>query len=383
MRKMKVWIGLAGIVLLASCAQKEKGGAENELVRINVDVSGKPEVYDIGNDVEEWEILALETTDNCLIAPSRVYLKNDLYYFLDISSSVISVFNREGKFVSKLDKKGGGPDDYIQILACTVAGRNVWVAGGVDLICYDENWHAIDRQRLTTLPVYDMAEMDGCIYLAQNWDGANCQLIEYDPESKRQNCLMPLPKYSPQEKQHKMIKQTQLALWEDGCLFIQSYCDTIFRISNRQAAPQYRFVFSERYEDIPLPMEEVIKPTDKIRGLLCIYTTPRSIILPFLDQMKMEQRYAVYNEKQAACRVYAKFGFAALGNLTSPESCRFTHDGEMIWIYSQPEELAAMIDESKIASEADRQKIHSVLSNIKEGDNPVLFRFKLKEDAGL
>jgi hypothetical protein len=32
---------------------------------------------------------------------------------------------------------------------------------------------------------------------------------------------------------------------------------------------------------------------------------------------------------------------------------------------------------------SDRQKIHAVLSNIKKDDNPVLFRFKLKKDAGL
>jgi hypothetical protein len=42
-----------------------------------------------------------------------------------------------------------------------------------------------------------------------------------------------------------------------------------------------------------------------------------------------------------------------------------------------------MIDESKIKREADRQKIHAVLSNIKEDDNPVLIRFKLKKEGGL
>jgi hypothetical protein len=291
-----------------------------DLVRINVDLSNIVDVYDIGKEVEaEWGICALETNDECLVGPaSRIFFKNGLYYILDIKSSVISVFNRKGEFVSKLDKKGGGPDDYIQITACAVVDKNVWVASGVDLICSDENWHAIERQHLTTLPAFDMTELDGCIYLAQNYLGADCQLIEYDLASKQQNCLMPLPIYDMMNML-TMNKQTQLALPEDGCLFIHSFCDTIFRISDRQVTPQYRLVFSERYEDIPLPMEEIIQPTNKIRGPACIFKTPHSIIFPFADALEKDRavmRYVVYNEEKASCQVYTKFGYADLENLT-------------------------------------------------------------------
>lgn len=386
MEKMKIWFGWAGILLLVSCAQKEKSDSKSDLIQINVNLSNKIEVYNIGNDIESWDICALETKDDCLVGmSSRIYFKNDQYFFVDKMTSVISVFNRKGEFVSKLDKKGGGPDDYLQINACTVVDKNVWIAGGTDLICYDENWHAIERQRLTTLPVTDMTEMNGCIYLALDWFGANCQLIEYNPTNRQQNCLRPLPKYDP----HKMLsmgKQTQLALSEDGCLFIHTFCDTIFRISDHQVTPQYRFVFSERYEDIPLAMEDITKPTDRIRGPMCIFRTPNSVIFQFLDGIeigKNTQRHVVYNEEKATCQVYEKFGYADLGNLTSPGGCYFTHDGEMIWEYDQPQDLLTMIDESKIKNEADRQKIHAVLSNIKEEDNPVLFRFKLKKGAGL
>jgi hypothetical protein len=337
-------------------------------------------VYDIGNDIEpEWEICALDTKDDCLVGVIyRIYCKNDLYYILDRHSSVISVFNRKGEFVSKLDKKGGGPDEYLQITACTVVGKNTWIAGGIDLICYDENWHAIERQRLTIYPVYDMTEMNGCIYLAMNWMGANCQLIEYNPANKQQTCLMPLPEYDPR-KLLRIGKQTQLALSEEGSLFIQNFCDTIFRISDRQVIPQYRFSFSERYEDVPLSTENIMKPTDRIRGLMAIFKTPNSIILPFVDG---ELKYAVYHEGKGTGQVYTKFGYADLGNLTSWGTCHFTYDGEMIWQY-EPEELLARIDESKIKNEADRQKIHAVLSKVKKDDNPVLFRFKLKKNAGL
>ncbi|MDR0743604.1 MAG: 6-bladed beta-propeller [Tannerella sp.] len=383
MKTVKVWIGLAVVLLLVSCTQKEKSDSKSEIVRININLSDKTEVYDIGTDVEpEWDICALETNDDCLLGFVRqIYYKNDLYYILDLQASVILVFNREGEFVSKLDKKGGGPDDYIQINSFTVVGKNVWVAGGTDLICYDENWHAIERQRLTIFPVGDMLEINNTIYLATNWRGHNCQLVEYDIASKQQNCLITLPKYDPNI--FKIEKSSQLTLSGDGVnsLFVQNFCDTIFRISDHRVAPQYRFSFSERYEDIPIfSMEEVVKPTDKIRGILGMYKTPNGIILSFIDKTL---QYAVYNEEKATCRVCTKFGYAGLGNLTSPGGCYFTHDGEMIWMYDRPEELLAMIDESKIKNEADRQKIHAVLSNIKEDDNPVLFRFKLKKDAGL
>ncbi|MDR1114863.1 MAG: 6-bladed beta-propeller [Tannerella sp.] len=381
MKTLKALISLTGALLLASCTQKEKNDTKSDLVRINVDLSNKTEVYDIGNDIEpEWEICALETNDDCLIAGiTRINYKNDLYYILDMRSSVILVFNRKGEFVSKLNKKGTGPDDYIQIGAYAVVGKNVWIAGGYDLICYDENWHAIERQRLTILPVWDMAEQNGCIYIASNWNGHTCQLAEYDMTGKQQNCLMTLPPYNPADRR-KINKQSQLAFSEEGSLFIHNFCDTIFRISDHQVIPQYRFSFSERYEDISLPKEEFANPTDLIRGLMCIFKTPGSIVLPFVDKSILQ--YAVYNEKKETSRVYAKFGYAELGHLTSSWSCHFTSDGEMIWIY-EPEELLEMIDESKIKNEADRQKIHAVLSNAQKDDNPILFRFKLKKGAGL
>jgi hypothetical protein len=337
-------------------------------------------VYDIGNDIEpEWDFCALETNDDCLAGNiRRIHYRNDLYYILDIQSSVILVFNRNGEFVSKLDKKGGGPDDYIQLSSCTVVGKNVWVAGGYDLICYDENWHAIERQRLTMFPVWDMAEQNGCIYMAGNWGGHPCQLVEYDMANKQQNCLMPLPKYPFMMKGQK---SSQLTLPENGDngLFVHNFCDTIFRIGNHQVTPQYRFSFSEKYEDIPLSTMEELTKTDKIRGILGIYKTPNSIILSFLDKMVLQ--YAVYNEKKGTCQVYTNFKHAGLGDLM-PKVCYFTSDAEMIWKY-EPEELSEMIDESKIKNEADRQKIHTILLNAKEDDNPILFRFKLKKDAGL
>jgi hypothetical protein len=121
-----------------------------------------------------------------------------------------------------------------------------------------------------------------------------------------------------------------------------------------------------------------MKPTDKIKGILGIYKTPNSIILSFFDK---KIKYAVYNEEKGTCQVYTNFKHSGLGDLMS-KGCEFISDDEMIWRY-EPEELAEMIDESKIKNEADRQKIHAVLSNAKKDDNPILFKFKLKKGAGL
>jgi hypothetical protein len=381
MKTLKALISLTGALLLVSCTQKEKNDTKSDLVRINVDLSNKTDVYDIENDIEpEWDFFALETNDDCLAGNiRRIHYRNDLYYLFDVRLSVVLVFNRNGEFVSKLDRKGVGPDDYIELSSCTVVGKNVWVAGGIDLICYDENWRAIERQRLTVFPVWDMAEQNGCIYLATNWDGHPCQLVEYDMANKQQNCLMPLP---PSPFMFKMLKSSQLTSSKDGAnsLFVHNFCDTVFSIGDHRITPQYRFSFSERYDDTPFPTnDEVMKPTDRIKGILGIDRMPNSIILSFLDRKVI--KYAVYNEKKGTCRVYTKFKHAGLGDLIS-KGCEFISDDEMIWQY-EPEELSEMIDELKIKNEADRQKIHTILSNAKKDDNPILFRFKWKKDAGL
>jgi hypothetical protein len=87
MGKMKVWISVVGVLLLASCIQKEKSDSKSELVRININLPDKTEVYDTGNDVEpEWDICALETNDDCLLGFVRQIYCNPCYFIPEKAS---------------------------------------------------------------------------------------------------------------------------------------------------------------------------------------------------------------------------------------------------------------------------------------------------------
>jgi len=65
----------------------------------------------------EIELIPLETTDNCLIGHSPEMFLDDAYFFIqDRQQQVIFRFDKEGKFINRIGRRGGGPGEYTEIL---------------------------------------------------------------------------------------------------------------------------------------------------------------------------------------------------------------------------------------------------------------------------
>lgn len=63
--------------------------------------------------VDSIRYIKLQTDPNCLMGRIRsIILKEKYIYAFDQSQMAIFVFDMNGKFVSKLDKQGNGPDEY-------------------------------------------------------------------------------------------------------------------------------------------------------------------------------------------------------------------------------------------------------------------------------
>lgn len=110
-----------------------------------------------------------------------------------------------------------------------------------ELICYDENFKLVSR--ISTRDVIQaqyIERIGNYIYLSTNWNNynsKNVQLSVYDITSNALNELL----YVPTKDLNAAIfnKNCQLAVREDSCLFIQSYCYTIFQILDESMVPRY------------------------------------------------------------------------------------------------------------------------------------------------
>lgn len=69
------------------------------------------------NDSLEFKFIPLETTDSCLIGSiSNIQIRNNLIFILEgRKSEDLFVFDMNGKFISEVGKKGGGPGQYTRI----------------------------------------------------------------------------------------------------------------------------------------------------------------------------------------------------------------------------------------------------------------------------
>lgn len=369
---------------LMSCSSR----SSSALKEIVIDPSHTLGFYDLAEDVEpEFDIFALETTDSCLVGGiCRTIYTNDLYYILD-NNSVIFIFNPQGKFVSKLDKIGRAPDEYIHIRDFTVIGENIWIYDEIrrKLSCYDKNLDKIEDVEMNIVNKITCAGEN--IYGAGVWfgiDKENFQIIEYNTLNKEIKKLIP---YSQNYDQNEFAKNpyipyiiNQLAPLADSCLFIQPYCDTLFQLGHGTVTPRYKYRFTERFVDKRLTVDEWEEECKKsmIIGVSAIYQTPASILILYAEP---EYKFAIYNKETGITNVYfSQFVNSYLGNLGTMRM-EFTDNREIITTYSAADKPSFIQD--RVKNPGDRQKIENVFVGLAEDSNPVVLKYKLKKNSKL
>ncbi len=103
------FICLASIVF--SCKEDKNPG---EIIKINpFEVKEDINLSDI---VDSVKYIKLQTDSNCVMGRVKeIIIKEKYIYALDVSQGIIFVFDKKGKYISKLDKRGKGPGEYLNL----------------------------------------------------------------------------------------------------------------------------------------------------------------------------------------------------------------------------------------------------------------------------
>jgi hypothetical protein len=361
----------------------------SSLVNIKIDPSHIEPAYDIAGFVSDtFDILQLETTDDCLIGKiDKVIYKNGVYYILDKKTSSVFLFDSRGKYISKLSKKGEGADEYTSLDAFVVSDNgDVWISDTNvrSLIGYDKNFKLVKKIKLWDyIAANDLAFMGNKIYMASNWDGFgnhNMQLASYDANNSAIDGLLYVGKRP--DNAAAFIKNSQLSLSGDDCLLIYSYCDSIFQVADNEAKPKYKISFKERYNDIPYSIEEFVDPNKEniIKGIEDIKQLKENILLGYFDHKYFIS--AVYNRNTHEAKSYYHLTHSRLGNMIIYQYATYVDDDNLIASF-EPEEIMdvkknIISDIEHIKNNVDKSKVKQVLAGLKSDSNPILVRFKLK-----
>jgi len=377
------------IFFFTSC--KNKKDEVKDILTIYVDNSVKSKVaYDISKDVNpDFDIVALETKEDCLIGTvDKMIFENDKYYILSKLTNSVLTFSSTGKHISTLNKQGQGPDEYVQINNFAIEGENIWICDkhSYKILCFDKEHNVVDRISLkeSRFWVEEIEYSNGYLYLINNWIGnnkINYNIGIYDIKEKKLALEKP---YSPLDPYTLFRHPLRQAIKNKERLLVTfSYNDTLFSINNKEIAPQYRFIFSERMINTPMRIEEETDDSQYIYGINKIDETNNNVILTYGDDKSYY--FAIYNKEKESCEVFYRIINKSLGGMNM-----LGMDFQNQNIFSIRSNIPALreyfnenIVNKPFDREEDKVRMKEVISQLNDESNPVIFRFKLKQDSEL
>lgn len=115
---MKKYIAVFLILFLCACAQTKDE-------RPTLNASLEQQKVSISDLFDKLEVIPLETNDSCLLMwPDKVLCQNGCYEVFDRKHPGLFVFDKDGRFVRKVGRKGHGPGEYTQIYDVVHDSRN-------------------------------------------------------------------------------------------------------------------------------------------------------------------------------------------------------------------------------------------------------------------
>ena len=134
-------------VLLSSCSDQK--ATKIALIADLSPEESRPTWTELFSD--RYEITLLETTSGSLIGQiDKIRKFRNHYYVLSSNGKTIHHFDKDGKFVSSLNRQGQGPEEYPRIEdfdVCEADGKTeVWISDNKSLKVYDATDFSFKRK---------------------------------------------------------------------------------------------------------------------------------------------------------------------------------------------------------------------------------------------
>lgn len=134
------------LALTTSCSENKN--AENKIKRIGISDEMIDDKSDYSDIIEVLEVVKLQTSENSIIGEIRkIEYINDKFYIKD-KNQVLFIFDSNGNFIHKLNKRGRGPKEYLEMRDYYVNDKGfITVLSYKALITYNSNLEFIDKRK--------------------------------------------------------------------------------------------------------------------------------------------------------------------------------------------------------------------------------------------
>ena len=139
--KYSTYILILLSILVASCGKENKDNNSVDNVETISFQKHYQEKIPFSFFVDTIELIPLETTDDNLIGEvNRIICKNNRYYIRSTNghqNGKIFVFDQQGNYLWKLDRRGEGPEEYINLEDFAIQNEKIYAASFHNIQVYD------------------------------------------------------------------------------------------------------------------------------------------------------------------------------------------------------------------------------------------------------
>jgi len=332
------------------------------------------------------EIIPLETTrESAIQRIDRVVVDDDFLYVFDDMRDAVLIFDREGYFVQKIERKGRGPGEYIGLMDVSLNRNTGHLSFLTDIpekiMRYDQSGRFVDEE-ITPFLFDGIANNNGrdILFNTEKQKRANGDYHLWFKNGAGYTKRVPI------ERTNNNFIQGPLIVESRHLLFTPRYENVIMRIEGEDAVPSYCVDFGSHWlSDSQFAEWERRERLDK--GYFSRESQQRRIVHT-VAMIRETDNYLVFKTNLFGFVIYDKrtgtadylmelqddeVGFKALNY--------FAHDGDdgkMMFLESPNNIRNIALHTEGDENSYNRRRLLEIASTIEEDANPVLLFYTFK-----
>jgi hypothetical protein len=211
---------------------------------IEVDVTSNDEMQ-LSNFFQDVKIVKLETKDNVLLGEINYIVQaNNKIYITDVYASTLYIFDKTGKFLSSINKKGQGPGEYIGVTQFVVDRENIVVMSRSlrKLMIYSESGEFLSEHKVNCSAL-DISLLDNhyyVLYCGNDKAGSENKLHLIDTDNTEKQFI---PVDAVRSKYLHYISPYNFFKGTNAVRFFEPYNDTVYTITKDKVEPAFYIDF--------------------------------------------------------------------------------------------------------------------------------------------
>lgn len=401
---MGIILLFSAVVLFVRCGENSTNNSDVDILHINP-LDAK-EFVNLSEIADSIQCIKLQTeADEPIGRIGKVIIKEKYIYVTDYTQGVVFVFDKKGKFVTKLNKMGRGPDEYVRLGKILIDDDEEYIEMFVfnEILTYSNiSFKLIERKSFPRLSFNSWKKQDDLYYFAPmnqdnevNGKNTNSGLLIVD---NQKNIKVLFDKNIETNNSYYSLDPESFTTNDKGELFVSFMFDnTFYRLEAGEAYPVFTVDFGKKSIDKSIGMKstqeqmEYIKKQTGWAGLpsLNINNTNMMSFSYFFKQSAIdvgffrEEDFRFYMKMKENNRsfhaMYMKNDLTNFPNKIYPNRIFFSYCLHDVWYKNYLVDIVTP-DSYMNANNLSDEILVDGIGKITAMDNPIVVMIKLKEN---